>query len=430
MGRIVLYKTVQTFYYLTAMVDSAATGVRKTAVSALVAAETISVLGTRMTYLALPWFVLVTTGSPGRMSLVLAAEILPMAILGIPSGSVVQRLGSRTTMLVADAARGPILVSIPILHSAGALSFELLLAIVALLGCFMPPYFAAQRTILPELVGEDETRMSQANSSIEGGNALAALVGPALAGALIPFIGASNVLYVDAATYVVAFLLVVLFVPRRAPVAVAVQHGLLAGLRFVLSDKLLAPLAATTVVFGFLGAGMSAGLPVYAYDEFDGRSWIAGLFYAALGAGAIVGSVFAIVAVKKVSPLRLAAFGILAFSIPLWVLPFLPPWPVVFAALFAATFFTPLVNGPLIAVLTARTPEDLRAKVMTAVISANTLAAPLGFLVAGQVLERWGVAPLFTAVVLGITWMAVVFATITWRHDDGEAVGAVELVAP
>jgi MFS family permease len=103
---------------------------------------------------------------------------------------------------------------------------------------------------------------------------------------------------------------------------------------------------------------------------------------------------------------------------------------VVFAALFAATFFTPLVNGPLIAVLTARTPEDLRAKVMTAVISANTLAAPLGFLVAGQVLERWGVAPLFTAVVLGITWMAVVFATITWRHDDGEAVGAVELVAP
>ena len=252
-----------------------------------------------MTYLALPWFVLVTTGSPGKMSLVLAAEILPMAILGIPSGSVVQRLGSRTTMLVADLARAPILASIPLLHAAGLLSFGLLLAIVALLGCFMAPYFASQRTILPELVGEDETRMSQANSSIEGGNALAALIGPALAGALIPFIGASNVLYVDAATYLVAFVLILAFVPRRKPVASAVQHGVLAGLRFVLSDKLLMPLAATTVVFGFLAAGMSAGLPVYAYDEFDGRSWIAGLFYAALGAGAVVGSVFAVLAVKK-----------------------------------------------------------------------------------------------------------------------------------
>ncbi len=404
------------------MITTAATGVKKTAVSALVAAETISVLGTRMTYLALPWFVLVTTGSPSKMTLVLAAEILPMAILGIPSGAVVQRFGSRTTMLVADFARAPILASIPLLYSAGVLSFGLLLGIVALLGCFMPPYFGAQRTILPELVGEDERRMSQANSSIEGGTAVAALLGPALAGALIPLIGAPNVLYVDAATYLVAFVLVLVFVPRRKPVAAAVQHGVLAGLRFLRQDRLLAPMAATVVAFGFLGAGMSAGLPVYAYDEFDGSSWIAGLFYAAIGAGAVVGSVLAVLVVRRVPPLRLAAFGILAFSIPLWVLPFLPPWPVVFAALFLATLFTPLVNGPTIGVLTARTPEHLRAKVMTAVISANTLAAPLGFLVAGQVLERWGVVPLFAAVVLGITWMAVVFAAITWRHDDGEAV--------
>jgi MFS family permease len=403
------------------MVDSAAT-VKKTAITALVAAETISVLGTRMTYLALPWFVLVTTGSPSKMSLVLAAEILPMAILGVPSGALVQRLGSRTTMLLADLARGPILVSIPLLHAAGALDFWLLLAIVALLGAFAPPYFAAQRTILPELVGEDERRMSQANSSIEGGNALAALVGPVLAGALIPFIGASNVLYVDAATYLVAFLLVLVFVPRRKAIADAGRQGVLAGLRFLARDRLLGPLALTVTAFGFFAAGMSAGLPVYAFDQFDGHSWIAGLFYAALGAGAVVGSVLAVFAVKKVAPLRLAAFGILAFAVPLWVLPFLPPWPVVFGALFAATLFTPLVNGPTIGVLTSRTPVELRAKVMAAAISANTLAAPLGFLVAGQVLERWGVVPLFTAVVLGITWMAIVFAAITWRHSDGEPV--------
>ena len=404
------------------MVDSAATGVRKTAISALVAAETISVLGTRMTYLALPWFVLVTTGSPSKMSLVLAAEILPMAILGVPSGALVQRLGSRTTMLAADLARAPILVSIPILHAAGALDFELLLAIVALLGAFAPPYFAAQRTILPELVGEDEKRMSQANSSVEGGNALAALVGPALAGVLIPVIGASNVLYVDAATYLVAFLLVLVFVPRRKAIAGMAQSGVLAGLRFLASDRLLGPLALTVTAFGFLAAGMSAGLPYYAYDEFDGRSWIAGLFYAALGAGAVVGSVLAVFAVKKVPPLRLAAFGILAFSIPLWVLPFLLPWPVVFVALFTSTLFAPLVNGPTLGVMTSRTPAQLRPKVLAAAISASTLAAPLGFLVAGQVLERWGVVPLFTVVALGITWMAIIFAAITWRHSDGEAV--------
>ena len=57
------------------------------------------------------------------MSVVLAVQILPMAILGVPSGTLVQRLGSRTTMLVADFARAPIMASIPLLYSAGVLSF-------------------------------------------------------------------------------------------------------------------------------------------------------------------------------------------------------------------------------------------------------------------------------------------------------------------
>jgi MFS family permease len=402
--------------------------VKRTAVGALVVAESISVFGTRMTYLALPWFVLVTTGSPGKMTIVLAAEIAPMVVLGIPSGILVQRLGARTTMLLADAARAPILASIPLLHALDMLSFPLLLVLVALLGCFAPPYFAAQRTILPELVGEDERLMSQGNSLIEGGTAFAALLGPAIAGLLIPFIGAPNVLYVDAATFVVAFLLVFAFVPRRKPIVAAARQKVLDGLRFLFGDRLLGQLALVVVAFGFLSAGLSAGLPFYAFEEFDGSSRIAGLFYTALGAGALLGSLFAVVAVRRVAPLRLSGLAMLAFVVPLWVLPLLPPWPLVFVALFVGSFFTPLINGPLIAVLTARTPENLRALVITAVISVNTFAAPIGFLVAGQVLERYGVVPLFTATVAGITVMALVYSTVVLRHRDDDlapaAVGA------
>jgi predicted MFS family arabinose efflux permease len=400
------------------MEPRAKTGVGQRSVVALVAAEITSAFGTSMTYLALPWFVLVTTGSPGKMSLVLAAEIAPMVVLGIPSGMLVQRLGSRSTMLLADVARAPILASIPLLHSLDMLSFPLLLGLVALLGSFAPPYFAAQRTILPELVGEDERLMSQGNSLIEGGSAFARLLGPAVAGLFIPIIGAPNVLYLDAATYLVAFLLVLVFVPRRKPVAAGARQKVLAGVRFIFGDRLLGPVAGVVVVFGFLSAGLSAGLPVYAYEEFDGSARIAGLFYAALGAGAVVGSIVAVGVVRKVAPLRLSGLGILAFAVPLWVMPFLPPWPVVLVALFVATFFTPLINGPLIAVLTARTPEALRALVITAVISINTLAMPLGFLVAGQVLEHWGVAPLFLGTVAGVTTMAVVYSAIVLRHRD------------
>jgi MFS family permease len=403
--------------------------VKKTAVGSLVVAEIVSILGTRMTYLALPWFVLVTTGSPGKMTTVLAAEIIPMALLGIPSGTVVQRLGARTTMLVCDFARAPLMASIPILHALDLLTFPRLLAIVFALGMFMAPYFASQRTILPELVGEDEKTMSQANSLIEGGGAFAALAGPALAGVLIPFVSAPNILYIDAATYLVSFLLIFFLVPRRKRAAgVPQQSGVLAGLQFVLKDGLLGPLALTIVAAGFLSSGLSAALPVYAYDQFDGSSRIAGLFYTALGAGALVGSILAMVAVRKVRPLRLAGIGILAFAAPLWVLPLEPPLAAVFVALFVATLFTPLVNGPIIALLTTRTPEHLRAKVMTAVVSVNTVAAPLGFLVAGQMLERWSVSAVFACVAGGMTIFALVFAGIVLRHRDEDA--AVPAVAP
>ena len=393
------------------------TPANRTAVGALVVAETISVLGSRMTYLALPWFVLATTGSPGKMSLVLAAEILPMALLGIPSGSVVEKLGGRTTMLVADFARAPIMASIPVLHALDALSFPLLLGLVAMLGTFMPPYSAAQRVVLPELVGENERLLVQGNSMIEGGTSFAGLTGPALAGLLIPFLGAPNVLYVDAATFLVSFAILVTLVPKRKPLHAPAQHGVLGGLQFVLRDRLLAPLTLTVVGFGFIVSALSPALLVFANEAFASAR-IAGLFYTALGAGALAGTIVAVLVAKKLAPLTMATIGILAFAVPLWVLPATPAAWVVMLALFVATFFTPLVNGPVIGVLTARTPAALRPKVMTAVIALNTLAAPAGFLLAGQILERWGVEPIFFGVATGVTLLSLLFASIALRHRD------------
>jgi MFS family permease len=402
--------------------------VKKAPIAALVAAEVTSILGSRMTYLALPWFVLVTTGSPAKMTLVLAAEILPMAIFGIPSGMVVERLGARTTMLVCDAARVPLLASLPILYSADLLKFPLLLALVFVLGCFMAPYFSAQRVILPELVGEDETTIAQANSLIEGGTAFAGLAGPALAGILIPLLGAPNVLYVDAATYVVSFLLLAGFVPRTKKLGTSIATGVLAGIQFFVRDRLLAPLGGTVIVVNFLGAGLSATLPYYAYDAFSGNSKIAGLFYTAIGAGALLGSIGAVLVVKRLPPLRLAGVAIVLMSMPLWLLPFdLPAWGVM-ATLFVAMLFTPLVNGPTIGVITARTPVELRPKVMTALISVSTLSAPLGFLVAGQLLEPWGVSRVFAAIAIGMTSTALVFAAVAFRQS-GEATPDAPAVA-
>ena len=197
--------------------------VNKRAVGALVLAELISTLGSRMTYLALPWFVLVTTGSAAKMSVVLAVQILPMAILGVPSGTLVQRLGSRTAMLAsrlraraADHGAAAAVLGRPAVVRRAARDRR------GDRGVHAAVRGLATRDP-PELVGEDVTTMSQANSLIEGGTAAAALIGPALAGILIPFVGAPNVLYIDAATYLVAFILVLAV--RPAPEAARDQEA-------------------------------------------------------------------------------------------------------------------------------------------------------------------------------------------------------------
>jgi len=199
---------------------------------ALLVAETISTTGAQMTWLALPWFVLTTTGSAGKMTLVLASEALGLLLMGIPGGTILSRFGARRTMMLCDAGRLPLTLVVPLLHWRGGLSFPLLLVLVFGLGALTGPYFAAQRSIVPELVGEDERIVGKANALLQTAQRITLLLGPATAGFLIAWFGAPWVIVIDAATYLVSLTLVGLFV-RAEPAAsqggpgqaLAPEHG-------------------------------------------------------------------------------------------------------------------------------------------------------------------------------------------------------------
>ena len=387
---------------------------------ALVGAQIVSGLGSRMTFLALPWFVLATTGSAAKMGVVLAVEMAPVALLGIPSGAVVSRLGALRAMQVADLARVPLMASLPLLHALDLLTFPLLLAIVFAIGCFVAPFFASQRVVLAELVGgDDPATLAQANAVVEGGNTVTSLLGPALAGVLIAVIGPTNLLYVDAATFLASFLTLTLFVPRRPPVAAtADSRGLFAGLRFFVHDALLWRIGSTVVCINFFGAALSISLPVLAYVEYGQSPRLAGLFFAAFGGGALVGTLLAMRLLPRFRPLRLAAVSIMALVLPIWLLGLeLPAWAVV-AALFVSAIPQPLVNAPLISLITARAPEALRPKVMTALMTIAMLAGPLGILGAGPLLERLGPRPVFLLIAAGLTTFAAFFAWVAVRHGE------------
>src|SRR4051812_50011453 len=81
-----------------------------------------------MAAVALPWFVLATTGSPARTGIVVGAEFAGIALFGIPSGRLATRLGPRPALLLTDALCVPVILLVPVLHWAGLLSFPVLVA--------------------------------------------------------------------------------------------------------------------------------------------------------------------------------------------------------------------------------------------------------------------------------------------------------------
>lgn len=368
---------------------------RNVPLRALVVAEVISTTGSQMTWLALPWFVLVTTGSPTKMTFVLAAEVIGLGLAGLPSGSVLQRVGARRTMLFADALRAPLMLLVPVLHWTGHLSYPPLLLLALLLGALTAPYFAAQRVIVPELLGEDESTISQANALTQAAQRTTMLLGPPLAGVLIGVFGATPVLVIDAATYAASFLLVLVFVPARPPAPAAQEsRGLLAGLRFLVHEPLLKVWGPLFIVGDAAWQVFFATVPVLTIERFGADAKVAGVLYAAFGAGALVGNFLSWrVLAERVDGLKLVALTVPFQAAPLWLLGLNVPAVVLALAIFASGVGNGACNPTIHTIFTLRMPAAIRAKAMTASATLWAFGMPLGLFIAGPALSAFGAQP-------------------------------------
>ena len=376
--------------------------------AALLAAEVISSTGTQMTWLALPWFVLRTTGSPQRMTWVIIAEVLPVAVLGFWGGAIAGRVGTRRTMLTCDLARVPLFAAIPALHAAGALPFPVLLALVAVSGVFLAPYFSVQRAVIPELVGEDQATVAQAAALSQAANRTTIFVGPPLAGVLISLMGTSNVIYVDAATYLASFLLVATFVRLPEVATDGPPTGVLDGVRFMARDKLLRLWTPAFTVIDICWMLLFASLPVLV-TSYHANPRVLGWLFGAMGGGALVGALVSMTIVRKVEALTLGAAAFTLEMAALWVLAIPAPWEVAFTGMALAGFFTSLVNTPVHALITLRIPREIRTQALASFGVFQCIGAPIGLLIAGPALAHYDTHSVLAAVLGLMTVAAATF---------------------
>jgi MFS family permease len=386
---------------------------------ALLAAEVISTTGMQMTWLALPWFVLTTTDSPARMTGVMAAELLGFAVAGLPAGVLLQKLGARRTMLWGDAVRAPLMLLVPVLHWTGHLHYAALLLLALLLGVIGAPYFSAQKVMLPELLGEDETIITKASALFQGAIRATLLLGPPIGGVLIGVLDAASVLVVDAGTYVVAFFLVALFVPGRAGTPTTEDtRGILAGLRFLVREPLLRTWIPLFVVGDAAWQAFFAAVPVLTVERFGADAKVAGALFAAFGAGALCGNFASYrYLVKRVDGLRLIALSVPFQALPLWILTLDVSAAGMFAVILASGVANGICNPSIHAIWTLRMPPAIRPKAMAVSGTIWGLGLPLGLVAAGPVLSLFGAQPVLVgfAAVQTVCMLGVAVASLRAR---------------
>jgi MFS family permease len=360
----------------------------------LFGASAVSLTGNRLTALAIPWFVLSTTGSAVQTGISAFFTILPTVLAAFFGGSLVDRLGFKRTSVLSDVASGVAVALIPLLYGLGLLPFWMLLVLVFCGALLDAPGGTARHALLPELAtaaGMPLERASALAQVVERGSLL---VGAPLGGLLIAALGAQHVLWLDAATFALSALSVALLVPNMAlPRRAEPQpylENVLEGLRYIRKDRLTRVLVLIILITNFLDAAKSSVImPVFAERQY-GSAIALGLIFGLSGGGAVVGALIYSAIGHRLSRRWVFVCTFITVSLPILVLALLPPLPVVLALQAVSGLAAGPINPILSTIQYERVPAEMRGRVFGAITAGCYAAMPLGVLLAGFLLEGVG----------------------------------------
>lgn len=386
---------------------------------ALMTAGAISMSGNKMLDLAIPWFVLQTTGSIAKTGLTAFFTLLPTVLAGFLGGPMVDRLGFKRTSIVADASSAVSVALIPLLHSTIGLEFWQLLALVFMGAALDAPGTTARYSMLPDVAERAGVSMNKAAAWHDAVGRSSSLSGPPIAGLLIALIGAENVLWVDAATFLVSIVLVGVAIPSRSGTDAESEElpyleSLKQGLRFVAGDRLLLVVILSVTVTNVLDAVIGLVLlPAYFKQIFQSSVGL-GLTFGAFGAGALVGALIYGAVGERFSRRWVFVVSFLIVAVRSFVYVPVPPLWVLMAALFLIGVGCGPLNPILTRVEMARAPAEMRGRVVGAIIAIAWGAMPIGALVGGFVVEAIGIRSALIAV--GVAYVAM---TLTLAVNPG-----------
>ena len=368
--------------------------------------QTVSELGSVVTRTAVPLVALLVLGAgPFEMALLVVSASLAVLLIGFFAGAWVDRLRRRPLLIWADALRAALLFSIPAAYLAGALRMEQLYVVVFLEGCLGAFFDAAYPAYVPSLIGVD--RVVEGNSKLATSASLAEIGGPGLGGGLVQLIGAPFAILVDAISFVVSSISLLLIrspEPDR-PVRASptpIRQDIAEGFRLVAGHPLLVPLTLRSVIAHVAGSFYGVLYAIYLLNELHLSPLLFGIVVSAGGVGSLIGSVLASRVIGRFGlgpALIWAATGASAIGIltPLAGGPLLVATLMVFLPQLIGDGLQTIEGVAELSLIQGVVPDHILGRVnATLEVFSHGIAYPLGALlaawVAGSIGVRGGIA--------------------------------------
>jgi MFS family permease len=361
---------------------------------ALLTADVFSTFGSRFSLVAIPWLVLISTGSAAKMGLVAASEMIPYLLTSVLAAPIADRFGMRRTSVCCDLGSA---VAMGLVAAIGQLGFVQLCLLIAVSGGLRGVSDRTKHVLLRPTTAESGIPMLRVTSAYEAMNRTSGLIGGPLAGVLVATIGPHHTIWLDAGTYAVAALLVGLLVnpapepETTIPVKEPYWRALAGGFAFLRSDRILLGLLGMLFMVNFFQyANGVVLLPLWVREEFGsatGLGWIMGVF----AAGSLTGNLlFTIFATRIPQMLAFFVGAAIGGAPKILVLGLTGNLTVVLVVTFFAGLGMAGVNPVVGAVLYERIPVELQTRVFGVVGAVAVAGIPLGSALTGAAVAGIG----------------------------------------
>ncbi|WP_212832624.1 MFS transporter [Catellatospora sp. TT07R-123] len=367
---------------------------RKAALFGLLGAELVSSIGSRMSFLAIPWLVLVTTNDPTLVGVVAFAEAVPYILAGIFGTPLADRYGVRQVSILVDLGSA---LTVGGIAAFGGSNFAVLVTLIAVTGALRGVGDKSKRVLLPPVVEASGTPMARVTAVFAALSRVAMLIGAAVAGVLIAWLGPVGAIWADAATFAacagVVTVLVRLTAEQNKPAAEKESYfaSLRAGWEFVRQERLVRSLVGMMFVTNLFNQASSVVfVPMWVREHLDSPvalGWIGGAF----ALGAIAGGAMFAALVTRLPRYATLVLGYFIGGSPRFlVLALSDDLRVALVVTFVAGVAMSSINPTYGLLMFERVPRGMQARVFGLTGAITFGGIPLGGAVGAWAVETFG----------------------------------------